>query len=113
MTYDFRDDGAIWLGFVDGMDIWMLEDFVVNPATGVEGYLIPAKKVLIAGAAPATRVYGSVEIGSETGITVEATARYVDVYGAKDPAGVTIQIHSAPLLVTNHPDAYSAITVLT
>lgn len=113
LAYDLRDSGGIYLGTADGFDFWTYDEYVINPATGQEGLLVPAKKALIASTAPATRVYGSVEVGTDDGIIVEATPRYVDVYGLKDPASVVVQVHSTPLMVTNHPNAYATLTVLT
>lgn len=115
LVWDFREDGAIWHGMVDGFDIWSYEEYIINPATGDEEELIPPKKVLIGSpGARATRTYGMVAIGNTDGtFTTEATARAVDIYGEKDPASTIVQTHSAPLMVTNHPDAYAVLTVLT
>lgn len=113
IAYDMRDQGGIWLGYADGFDFWAYEDFIIDPSTGSETAIVPAKKVLISSDAPATRVYGSVEVGTDTGMIIEANARYIDIYGQKDPAGVVLQIHSTPLLVPNHIDSYAVLTVLT
>jgi len=115
LAYDMREDGGIWLGHADGFDFWSYDEYIIDPADSTEKLLVPSKKVLIASPnARATRTYGSIEVADfEGNLTIEAAARYVDMYGEKDPASTIVQVHSAPLMVTNHPDAYATLTVLT
>jgi hypothetical protein len=116
LAYDMRDNGGIWLGMVDGFDIWTYEGYIINPSSGTEELIIPSKKVLVTSLnARQTKLYGAVAIEDNDGnLIIEATARYVDMYSAgKDPAGTMIQVHSAPLMARQHPNADAILTVLT
>jgi len=57
-------------------------------------------------------VYGSIAAQVNGQFITDATSRFIDMWGEKDPAATIIQVHSAPLIVTNVPDAYALVTVL-
>ncbi len=115
IQFEMRDNGGIWMGAADGFDFWTYEEFIIDPADDVEKLLIPPKEVLVSQPrARATRVYGVTEtVDNATGmLNLVATPRFIDMYGEKDPAGTAVQVHSAPLLVTNHVNAYAVITAV-
>lgn len=114
ISFEMEDNGGIFLGRADGFEFWSYDEFVVDPADGVEKPLIPSGKVLIASMnARATRTYGGVEVASLEGdLQILADPRFLDMSGEKDPAAAIVQLLSAPLMVTNHVDAYGVLTVL-
>lgn len=115
LDFDMRDDNAVWLGTADGFDFWMFEEFIINPVSGDEELIMPEEKVLLGStSAPATRVYGGISANDDNGLIVRATERFVDMYPSekRDVGGTVVQVHSAPLMVTNHPDAYAAFDVI-
>ena len=111
LKFDLQEDGAIFLGKLDGIDFWLYEEFIIDPSDDTEKFIIPPKKCLLAAPqAPATRTYGSVEADVDGQMVIAATARLVNIYTspAKDPVGTVIQVHSSPLMITHHPNAYAA-----
>jgi len=116
LAYDMRDNGGIWLGVVDGFDLWTYEGYIINPSSGTEELIVPSKKTLVTSLnARQTKLFGAVAIEDGDGnMSIEATARYVDMYSAgRDPVGTIIQVHSAPLMARQHPNADAILTVLT
>lgn len=116
LQYDMRDSGGIWLGIADMFDLWAYEGFIINPSNDTEELIVPSKKVLVTSLnARQTKLYGAVATGDTEGnINIEATARYVDMYSAgRDPVGTKVQVHSAPLMARQHPNADAVLTVLT
>jgi len=109
LAYDLREQGGIWLGMVDGIDYWTYNEFYSNLAnSGTVEALIPAKKVLFASTkAEASQSYGAIEL-----VDQNMGARAIDMYPCKDPSGVTVQVHSAPLLIPHHINAYAVVRVL-
>lgn len=109
LAYDLRPNGGVWCGYADGIDYWTYDEWYVDPSDGVEKQLIPAKKVLYAAAnAPASQVFGALELVDQS-----MGARAIQTYTIDDPQAAVFQIHSAPLCVTKHPNAYAVVTVLT
>lgn len=109
LAYDARPNGAIWLGFADGVDYWTYDEWYVDPADGVEKQLIPAKKVLYTSMnVPASVLYGGLEL-----VDQPVGARGIKMWEIEDPNATVVQVHSAPLCCTHHPDAYAVVTVLT
>ena len=115
LAFDMREDGAIWHGTADGFDFWSYPEWIIDPADSTEKPIVPEKKVLLASDAEATRIYGGIATADiVTGaLTIDAAVRMTDMWAQKDPASAILQVKSNPLMVTNHPDAYSVLTVLT
>lgn len=110
LAYELDSLGGIWLGRADGLDIWAFDETYLDLITETEKTLFPAKKVLVGSTrAMATRLYGGIEHNS----SLNASPRYFSTYDQEDPNGTVIQLHSAPLMVLKHPDAYCVRTVLT
>ena len=111
LAFEMRDTGGIFLGAADGFEFWTYDEFIIDPEDDVEKLLIPEDQVLVGSTnARATRSYGSIAAEEDGTLIIEATARFLQMYGEKDPAGTVVQLHSAPLMVTNHPNAYATIT---
>ena len=109
LAYDLRDNGGIWLGMLDGVDYWTYDEYSINPATGVEELLIPAKKVLYTNInSPRSILYGGLELKAQP-----MGARGVKVYEVDDPEGTIVQVHCAPLCCDHHPNNTAVVTVLT
>lgn len=109
LSYDLRDNGGVWLGYADGVDYWAYEEYYIDPADDVEKLLIPAKKVLYTSMnAPASQLYGALELKDQP-----MGARGVKAWEVYDPEATVVQVHSAPLLVPHHVNAYAVVTVLT
>jgi hypothetical protein len=109
LAWDLRAQGGIWLGVVDGMDYWTYNEFYSNLANnGIQEALIPSKYVLFASTqAETSQSYGALEL-----IDQNMGARAIDMYTNDDPKGTTVQVHSAPALITHHPNAYAVVKVL-
>ena len=115
LDFDLRDDNAVWLGTADGFDFWQFKEFIINPKTDVEEFMMPDNFVLLGSQqAMATRVYGGISANDDNGLIIRATERFVDMYPSekRDVGGTVVQVHSAPLMVTNHPNAYAAFDVI-
>lgn len=108
LTHKLGEDGAVWIGHVDGIDYWRLDDWYVDPATGVTTPIVGAKKAIVFSRnAPGTMYYGGIEHLEQM-----KGARYMKEWTQEDPAGQIIQVHSAPLPVTNHKDSIACFSVL-
>lgn len=114
LAYDMRDDGGVWLGHADGFDFWTYEEYIIDPADGVQKLLIPEGKVLVAAPeAMFSMLYGGIETCDNDGnLSIVAEPYYVDMYGERDPAAAIVQTHCSPLAVPHHVDAYAVLTVI-
>lgn len=91
-------EGLLWLGNVDGFDIWTYAGWVVDPKTNAEGSLLPAGTVICTGS-PETvdgvRHYGAIQ---DHGSLV-AEPYYAKSWLEEDPSVRYLLMQSAPLLV--------------
>jgi hypothetical protein len=102
--------GVTYIGRIEGVDIYAYDEWYVEPSTGTETEMVPAKKVLVGSTrARCERVYGAIR-DIEAGLA--AVARYPKSWIEQDPSVRWIQIHSAPLLVPVQVDAFTVATVL-
>lgn len=102
--------GVTYLGRFEGIDYYSYDEWYVDPVSGVESAIVPAKKVLVGSTnARCERVYGAIR-DIEAGLA--AVARFPKTWVENDPSVRWLQIHSAPLCVPVQVDAFTVATVL-
>jgi hypothetical protein len=103
-----EDIGGVYYGRIAGFDVWGWDETYTD-TDGTEKAFFPDKKILVGSTrALATKLYA----GIENVKSMIAAPRYLDTYNQDDPSAIIAQLHSAPMMVTNHPDAYATLTVL-
>lgn len=109
------DKGAVFRGEVEGFMIFTYSEFFVDEGTsGLDEIdLVPYNKVLVTSSkARASMLYGAIEYtGEENAPDFFAVKRFPQMWTEKNPNRHLLQMHSAPLAVTHHPDAYAVLTV--
>lgn len=101
--------GVTYIGTIEGISYYAYDEWYVDPATGTETELVPAKKVLLGSTkARCERVYGVIEDAEG----VFAAARFPKTWVVDDPSVRMLQLHSAPLLVPVQVDGFVVATVL-
>lgn len=110
MAVDASDDeGLAFIGTIDGYRIWSYSGWYVDPATGTEGTILPAGKVIMTSAqVEGVRAYGAI-IDPEAGYT--ATRYHIKSWTEKDPARRLIMLQSAPLVVPTRVNASLGVQV--
>ena len=102
--------GVTFVGHIEGVDYYAYDEWYIDPSTGVEGAMVPAKKILLGSTrARCERVYGAID---DVDNGVFAVARYPKTWTENDPSSRILQLHSAPLCVPVQVDAFVVATVL-
>ncbi|MFW5909196.1 MAG: major capsid protein [Thiohalospira sp.] len=104
-------DGATYVGHLRsaGLDLWTYDEWYVDPESGDEEPMIPAKKVwVISRRASNIRHYGAIR-DLQSLVPVE---RFPKSWETEDPSMRWMMVQSAPLLVTHEPDAVISAQVL-
>lgn len=103
---------ATYIGDIEGVQVYSY-DGVYDSAGAADQYFIDPEKAVMGFADAgdlAMRHYGAIEYITQKGevITSNSVARSAERFPVswieEDPALLTIQVHSAPLLVTHNPD---------
>lgn len=102
-------EGAQYMGTMDNMNIHVYGGWYVDPATGTETPIFPAKAVLITSElVEGVRAFGAIQ---DEDAGMQATAWFPKSWTEKDPAVRYLMMQSAPLVVPTRPDAcvYNAV----
>lgn len=109
LVMEAQDLGVTLLGVIEGVAYYAYDEWYVDPATGTETELVPAKKVLLGSTkARCERVYGVIEDAEG----VFAVSRFPKTWTENDPSVRILQLHSAPLCVPVQVDGFVVATVL-
>lgn len=109
LIMEAQELGVTLLGVIEGVAYYAYDEWYVDPATGTETELVPAKKVLLGSTkARCERVYGVIEDAEG----VFAVPRFPKTWTENDPSVRLLQLHSAPLVVPVQVDGFVVATVL-
>ncbi len=104
------ETGGVYMGSIDGFNIFVYADWYVDPVDGVEKPMIPAGTVIMVGAQlEGLRAYGAIR--DETA-GYQPLPFYPKSWVENDPAVRYLLMQSAPLVVTQRPNASLTATVL-
>lgn len=105
-----ESNGATLMGNVEGLDIWVYDEWYIDPATGNEVSVVPEEKVcVVARDIRATVHFGAiadVEAGNFMG---EFFSR---IYNEPDGSARYVQVRSAPLSVVEQIDGLLVVDVI-
>lgn len=109
-----NETGAIFIGTVQGFDIWEHTEWFFDDVTKAEIEIIPAGTVLVGSTgARAERLYGAIsDISNEDGAMVAAMMRFPKTWVENDPSVRFVQLHSAPLCSPHQANGFGTITPL-
>lgn len=108
LAYDLSDNGGVWLGYAEGIDYWSFDEYYIDPADSTEKLVVPSKKVLYGSSkAIGSICYGALELTDQI-----MGARAIKTWAENNPEVSNFQIHSSPLAVLHHPNAFIVATVL-
>jgi hypothetical protein len=109
LEMEAQELGVVYIGTIEGVAYYAYDEWYVNPSTGTETALVPAKKALLGSTrARCERVYGVIEDAEG----VFAAARFPKTWTENDPSVRLLQLHSAPLCVPVQVDGFVVATVL-
>lgn len=101
--------GAIYMGRWGQFDLWLYNDWFVDPVDNVEKPMIPDGTIVMAGPAMGgTRAFGAI---MDPEFNYKAMAYAPKTWVNKDPAQRIIMMQSAPLVIPSRVNAAIAITV--
>lgn len=108
-----KDWGAVYRMEYNGFAIYTYSEYITLPAAASSIALVPAGKLLIADEnAMTTQAYGAIEVVDEESSEIIVGERFPTSWTDKDPSRRWMQLHAAPLCITNEPDAYVVIDAL-
>jgi hypothetical protein len=97
------EEGGVFMGNVDGFNVFVYSGWYVDPADGVEKTILPIGTVLLCSPAmEGVRAYGAIR-DEEAGL--QPVPYYVKSWVEPDPSVRFIMLQSAPLLVPYRPNA--------
>jgi len=92
---DISDDGATLMGRVNGLNIWVVDDWFIDPSTGSEAPLVPEEKVAVIARNLRANVHfgliNDVDAGNFEG------ELFTRIYKEPDGSAQNVQLRSAPL----------------
>jgi hypothetical protein len=104
------EEGGVFMGTVDGFNIFVYSGWYIDPADGTQKSILPAKTVIMASPAMmGVQAFGAIR-DEEVGL--QATPYFVKSWIQFDPSVRYIMLQSAPLIVPFRPDASLAVKVL-
>ena len=104
------ETGGVFMGGIDGFNIYVYADWFVDPVDNVEKPMIPAGTVILAGAqVEGVRAFGAVR-DEEAGF--QPMPFFPKSWVEKDPSVRYLLTQSAPLVYPQRPDATLTATVL-
>lgn len=111
MAFDAQvTEGAVFMGTMNGFNIWVYSGWYVDPADGLEKTIIPSGTVLmVSPAMEGVQAYGAIR---DEEIGLQPVPYYVKSWIQPDPAVRFIMLQSAPILVPFRPNASLAIKVM-
>lgn len=102
--------GGVYMGSIDGFNIFVYADWYVDPVDGVEKPMLPAGTVIMAGdQVEGVRAFGAIR--DETA-GYQPLPYYPKSWVEEDPAVRYLLMQSAPLVVPQRPNATLTATVL-
>jgi hypothetical protein len=103
-------EGGIYMGEIEGFNIYVYSGWYVDPASGVETPILPAGTVIMTSAAlEGVKAYGAIR-DEEAGL--QAVPYYVKSWVEPDPSVRFVMLQSAPILFPYRPNASFKAKVL-
>jgi hypothetical protein len=97
------EEGGIFMGNVDGFNIYVYSGWYVDPADGVEKPILPAGTAILASPAlEGVRAYGAIR---DEGAGLQPLPYFVKSWVEQDPSVRFLLMQSAPLVVPYRPNA--------
>ena len=111
MTFNAQvTEGGVFMGNIEGFNIWVYSGWYVDPATGVETPIIPAGSVIMCSPAlEGVQAYGAIR---DEEIGLQPVPYYVKSWIQEDPSVRFVMLQSAPIMVPFRPNASLAAKVL-
>lgn len=104
------EEGGVYMGNVDGFNIFVYSGWYVDPADGIEKPILPAATVLLCSPAlEGVRAYGAIR---DEGAGLQPLPYYVKSWIEQDPSVRFLLMQSAPLVVPYRPNASFKVKVL-
>jgi len=104
------EEGGIFMGNVDGFNIYVYSGWYVDPADGVEKAILPADSIIMCSPAlEGVRAYGAIR-DEQAGL--QALPYFVKSWIEEDPSVRFIMLQSAPLVVPYRPNASFKVKVI-
>lgn len=104
------EEGGVFMGTVDGFNIFVYSAWYVDPADGVEKPILPADAAIMASPAlEGVRAYGAIR-DEQAGL--QALAYFVKSWIEEDPSVRFLLMQSAPLVVPYRPNASFKVKVI-
>ena len=103
-------EGGVYMGSIDGYNLWVYSGWYVDPMDGAEKPILPAGTVLLTSPQMnGVRAYGAIR---DEAAGLQATPYFVKSWVEEDPSVRFLMMQSAPLLVPYRPDATVKAKVL-
>ncbi|HEY1242183.1 MAG TPA: major capsid protein [Bryobacteraceae bacterium] len=103
-------EGGVFMGTVEGFNIWVYSGWYVDPADGVEKQILPAGTVLMCSPAlEGVQAFGAIR---DEEIGLQPVPYYVKSWVQYDPSVRYVMLQSAPIMVPYRPNASFAAKVL-
>jgi len=103
-------EGGVYMGNVDGFNIFVYSGWYIDPADGVEKPILPAGTAILTGPQlEGVQAYGAIR-DEQAGL--QATAYFAKSWSQEDPSVRFIMLQSAPLVVPYRPNACIKAKVL-
>lgn len=103
-------DGGVFVGNIDGFNLWVYSAWYVDPADGVEKPILPAGTVILSGPElEGVRAFGAIR---DEAAGLQALPYFVKSWVEEDPSVRFVMMQSAPLLVPYRPNASFKAKVL-
>ena len=103
--------GVLYYGRIKdvNVDLWVYDEWYIDPATGVETPMIDTKKIIMGDRnARTARHYGAIQDLKANA----AVPRFPKSWEEEDPSQRFIMVQSAPLLALHQVDAFAVVQVL-
>jgi Phage major capsid protein E len=105
------EESGVYMGNIEGFNIYVYSGWYVDPTDGVEKSIIPAKTIIMASSQlQGVQAFGAIR-DEEVGL--QPVPYYVKSWIQPDPAVRYIMLQSAPLVVPYRPNASLSVKVLT
>ena len=103
-------EGGVYMGSIEGFNIWVYSGWFVDPVDGIEKTILPAKTVTMASPQlQGVQAFGAIR---DEEIGLQPVPYYVKSWIQPDPSVRFIMLQSAPLVVPFRPNASLSVKVL-
>jgi hypothetical protein len=104
-------EGGVFMGTLEGFNIWVYSGWYVDPADGIEKTILPAKTIVMSSPAmQGVQAFGAIR---DEEIGLQALPYFAKSWLQYDPSVRYVMLQSAPLLVPFRPNASLSVQVLT